>query len=73
MEQKELQMTGNDIEAYNCIRTYIAQSGYSPSVREIGAMTGHKSTSTIISRLRRLESLGKIRRVAESPRTIVII
>ena len=66
-------MTDRDIEIYNCIGLYIAQKGYAPTVREICGMTGLKSTSTVHGRLKKLEGMGKIKRLAESPRTIVIV
>lgn len=66
-------MTARDIEIYNCIGLYIAQKGYAPTVREICGMTGLRSTSTVHGRLKKLEGMGKIKRLAESPRTIVIV
>lgn len=66
-------MTARDIEIYNCIGLYIAQKGYAPTVREICGMTGLKSTSSVHGRLKKLEGMGKIKRLAESPRTIVIV
>ena len=66
-------MTDRDIEIYNCIGLYIAQKGYAPTVSEICGMTGLKSTSTVHGRLKKLEGMGKIKRLAESPRTIVIV
>ena len=51
-------MTDKDKEMYNVISLYIAQNGYSPTVRELCAMTGARSTSTVHSRLKKLENLG---------------
>lgn len=66
-------MTDKDKEMYNVISLYIAQKGYSPTVRELCAMTGVRSTSTVHSRLKKLENLGKIRKLTESPRTITVV
>ena len=66
-------MTDKDKEMYNVISLYIAQNGYSPTVRELCAMTGARSTSTVHSRLKKLENLGKIQRLTECPRTITVV
>lgn len=66
-------MTDKDREMYNVISLYIAQNGFSPTVRELCAMTGARSTSTVHSRLKKLENLGKIRKLTESPRTITVV
>lgn len=54
------------------IKSYNQQHGYSPSVREIAAMTGIKSTSTIHRHLGILKERGKIEWNSKMPRTIVI-
>ena len=40
-------MTAKDQEMYNIILLYIAQNGFSPTVRELCAMTGLRSTSSV--------------------------
>ena len=67
------ELTEKDIAMCDCIQLYIKKNGFSPSVRELGTMMGLKSTSTVHNRLMKLEKCGKIRKVAESPRTIVMI
>lgn len=66
-------MTDKDRELYNIIMLYIAQNGFSPTVRELCAMSGLRSTSTVHSRLKKLESLGKIQKLTECPRTITVM
>ena len=53
-------MTKNDREMYNIIMLYIAQNGFSPTIRELCEMSGVHSKSSIHNRLKRLENLGKI-------------
>ena len=66
-------MTDKDREMYNIISLYIAQNGFAPTVRELCTMTGLRSTSSVHSRLKKLESLGQIRKLTESPRTITVM
>jgi len=61
------------LEMYHFIREYIRENSYPPSVREIGARTGLKSTSTVHAHLRRLEELGYIRRNPALSRAIEIV
>lgn len=53
---------------------YIEKHGYAPTVREIGEMTGLKSTSTVQHHLKELMKEGKIETDAgfSSPRAIRI-
>ena len=66
-------MTAKDQEMYNIISLYIAQNGFFPTVRELCAMTGLRSTSSVHNRLKKLESLGKIQKLMECPRTITVL
>ena len=66
-------MTDKDREMYNIIMLYIAQNGYSPTIRELCKISGLRSTSTVHSRLKKLESLGKIQKLTECPRTITVV
>lgn len=66
-------MTDKDREMYNIIMLYIAQNGYSPTIRELCKMSGLRSTATVHSRLKKLESLGKIQKLTECPRTITVV
>lgn len=66
-------MTAKDQEMYNIIMLYIAQNGFSPTIRELCTMTGLKSTSSVHNRLKKLENLGKIQKLSECPRTITVV
>ncbi|MBQ7567578.1 transcriptional repressor LexA, partial [bacterium] len=46
----------------DCIRDYIEQTGYSPSVRDIGSLCGIKSPQGILRHLKALEDKGFIQR-----------
>lgn len=55
------------------IHTESIKKGYPPSVREIGAAVGLKSTSTVHGHLKRLEAHGLLRRDAMKTRAMEII
>jgi repressor LexA len=61
------------LEIYNFIKSYVEAKGYPPSVREICAAVGLKSTSTVHMHLENLESQGLIKRDSTKPRTIEIM
>lgn len=52
---------------------YIDKHGYAPSIREICAGVGLRSTSTVWFHLDTLESQGLIRRTPGLPRALVLI
>ena len=54
------------------IRHEIAEKGYPPSIREICAGTGLRSTSTVHAHLNRMEQMGMIRRDPEKPRAMEV-
>lgn len=64
-------MTPRQQEIINFIRAYPYQ--YPPTVREIGAGVGLKSSSTVQSHLNKLVELGIINRRAKSPRCIELV
>lgn len=61
------------MEIYEFIKSQIREKGYPPSVREICAAVGLKSTSTVHGHLERLEKKGLIRKDPTKPRTIEVI
>ncbi|MCT8975465.1 transcriptional repressor LexA [Clostridium sp. CX1] len=61
------------MEIYEFIKNQIRDKGYPPSVREICAAVGLKSTSTVHGHLERLEKKGLIRKDPTKPRTIEVI
>lgn len=64
----------NRYETVLCfIRSFFAENGYSPSIREIALGCGVSSTSVINSDLDKLQELGFLRRQRGKSRTIVLI
>ncbi|NLT19775.1 MAG: transcriptional repressor LexA [Syntrophomonadaceae bacterium] len=55
------------------IKQRIKSDGYPPSVREIGAAVGLKSSSTVHSYLVQLEEMGYVRKDPTKPRTLIPI
>ena len=66
-------LTKRQQEILDFLRSFTADSGYPPSVREIGEAVGLSSSSTVHSHLSALESKGFIRRDASSARALVIV
>lgn len=56
----------------DCIRRLNSESGYPPSVRDIGAALGYQSSSTVQMYLNRLEALGYLRRDGGKSRSIIL-
>lgn len=55
------------------IQGWIKTHGYPPSVREIGAATGLRSSSTVHKHLKSLEAKGALRRQRSKPRAIEVL
>jgi len=55
------------------IRLYLGRQGFVPTVREIARGVGLTSTSAVQHHLTNLERDGRIRRVANSARAIVVV
>lgn len=66
-------LTTKQKESYQCIVKFTEEHGFPPTVRELGALLGVSSTSTVSSRIKQLEKSGYIRRVPSSPRAIEIL
>ncbi|GAA0176852.1 transcriptional repressor LexA [Clostridium sediminicola] len=60
-------------EIFEFIKSQLIDKGYPPTVREIGAHVGLKSTSTVHGHLSRLEKKGLIKRDPSKPRAIVLV
>ena len=60
-------------KVYQFLRSYIAEHGYAPSVRDICMGTGLASTSTVYLHLRNLAKAGLIRKTGNQPRCVVLI
>ena len=61
-----------DVAIIMFIRAHIAESGYPPSVREIGDAVGLTSTSSVHARLQKLEKAGVIVRADKRSRAITL-
>ena len=57
-------------KVYNFLVKYITENGFSPSSKQIAIGTGIKSTSTIHEKLSILDSIGVIKTMGNTPRTI---
>jgi repressor LexA len=66
-------LTKRQQEILDFLRSFTAENGYPPSVREIGEAVGLSSSSTVHSHLIALESKGYIHRDASSARALVIV
>jgi len=66
-------ITTKQLNILKFIKSEVSKKGYPPSVREIGAAVGLKSTSTVHGHLSRLEAKGYIRRDPTKPRAIEIL
>jgi len=60
-------------EIFNFLKSEIRSKGYPPSVREICAAVGLRSTSTVHGHLKRLEERGYVRRDPTKPRALEIL
>lgn len=75
MIEKETQQTTNTTKEriYNFLVEFIKENGYPPSVREIAAGSGLKSTSTVYEYLEMLEMIGKIEIKRKTTRAIRLV
>ncbi|QDT26874.1 LexA family protein [Gimesia panareensis] len=55
------------------IRVYRARAGAAPTVREIGAAFGIRSTNGVVDHLKALEHKGRLKRIGTMPRGIEVI
>ncbi len=67
------QLTQREAAIVDFIRKNVRSKGYPPSVREIGAAVGLKSSSTVHGYLKRLEDKGYIRRDPTKPRAVELV
>ncbi len=66
-------ITTKQLSILEFIKSEVQNKGYPPSVREICAAVGLKSTSTVHGHLSRLEKKGYIRRDSTKPRAIEVL
>jgi repressor LexA len=67
------ELGGKQKKVYQYIKSYTEEHGYPPSVREICAAVGLKSTSTVHGHISRLKKKGLIKRDPAKPRAIEIL
>lgn len=70
---ESIRLSQKQQEILDYMKAEVRERGYPPSVREICAAVGLKSTSTVHGHLSRLEKKGMIRRDATKPRAIEIL
>lgn len=66
-------LTKRQLQVYEYIKRSLLDKGYPPSVREICAAVGLKSSATVHSHLTKLEEKGYIKRDPAKPRAIEIL
>ena len=66
-------LSANQQKILDAIRSHITKYGYSPTVRDICAVTGIRSTSTVHLHLKNLEKLGYIRKDETKSRAIELL
>lgn len=66
-------LTYQQSRVLEAIKEYLQETGYPPSVRELGKKLGLKSTATVHSHLRTLERKGYLLRTAQKSRAYTIV
>ena len=69
----ELNLTKRQREIFDFIKSYSADHGYPPTVRDIGKAIGLTSSSTVHAHLSNLEKLGLLRRDPTRPRALELL
>ena len=69
--EKQLNKKGKEI--FDFLNSQVKEKGYPPSVREICAAVGLRSTSTVHGYLSKLEKLGLIQKDPSKPRALKIV
>ena len=70
---KEALLTSRQKQILAYIKDMLRTKGYPPSVREIGAAVGLRSSSTVHSHLTKLEEIGYLRRDPTKPRALEVL
>ncbi len=66
-------LTDQQAKVLDVIKKSITETGYPPSVRELGERLGLKSTATVHTHLRNLERKGYLKRVAQKSRAFSVV
>jgi repressor LexA len=72
LDAAEAALTERQRKILSCIRDSVADRGYAPSVREIGAVVGLASASSVAYQLNQLQRKGFLRKDAKRPRAVDI-
>jgi repressor LexA len=64
---------GRQEQVLQFVRSAVQRQGYPPSIREIGAGVGLRSTSSVAHHLKALQDQGYLRRDAGRPRTVELL
>ncbi len=70
---RPIKIMPSDRLLYKAIKEYIAQNGFSPTIRELQLITDTSSTSVILSRMDKLMVFGYITFRERMARTILIL
>lgn len=70
---EDVTLTNRQKQILDFIKKQIKESGYPPSVREIGQAVGLKSSSTVHAHLVHLENMGMLKKDPSKPRTVIPI
>ena len=73
MMKEKNELTKKQTEVLNFIKKYIAEHGYPPAVREIGASLGLSSPATVQAHLNKLKEAGVIKNSSNKFRTIELL
>ena len=65
-------MTGSEQRIIDFSAEYMVRNGYPPTVRDITAGLGYKSTSTVFEKLVKMRQAGIINYIDGSPRTLTV-
>ena len=65
-------MTGTEQRIIDYAAEYMVKNGYPPTVRDITAGLGYKSTSTVFEKLVKMRQDGIINYIDGSPRTLTV-
>jgi repressor LexA len=68
-----MDLTKRQQEILDFIKSYSAEHGYPPTVRDIGGAVGLASSSTVHAHLANLEKLGLLRRDPSKPRALELL
>lgn len=68
-----MDLTKSQEMVLNAIRTFTAERGYSPSVRDLCEMCGLRSTSSVHAHLKSLERKGYLKKHENQPRALVLV